>query len=78
MMCRVCRGGMTNKTITVDLRINNKLMIVEGVPAKVCDHCGERVFTPAVTKKLQNLAKIRKKPSRTRRVPVFNLDKGAA
>lgn len=78
MMCRVCRGGMTNQTITVDLRINNKLMIVEGVPAKVCDHCGERVFTPAVTKKLQNLAKIRKKPSRTRRVPVFNLDKGAA
>lgn len=78
MMCRVCRGGMTNKTITVDLRINNKLMIVEGVPAKACDHCGERVFTPAVTKKLQNLAKIRNKPSRIRRVPVFNLDKGAA
>jgi HTH-type transcriptional regulator / antitoxin MqsA len=69
---------MIEKTITVDLRINDKLLIVEGVPAKVCDTCGEKVFTPAVAKKLQNLAKRRKKPPRTRRVPVFTLEKGAA
>jgi len=69
---------MTEKTITVDLRVNGKLLIVEGVPAKVCDTCGKKVFTPAVTKKLQNLAKQRKKPPRTRRVPVFTLEKGAA
>jgi len=69
---------MTEKTITVDLRVNGKLLIVEGVPAKVCDTCGEKVFTPAVTKKLQNLAKQRKKPPRTRRVPVFTLEKGGA
>jgi HTH-type transcriptional regulator / antitoxin MqsA len=69
---------MIEKTITVDLRINDKLLIVEGVPAKVCDTCGEKIFTPDVTKKLQNLAKRRKKPPRTRRVPVFTLEKGAA
>jgi len=68
---------MTEKTITVDLRVNERLLIIEGVPAKVCGHCGEKVFTPAVTKKLQNLAKMRKKPPRTRRVPVLSLEKGA-
>ena len=69
---------MTEKTITVELRIDGKLLIVEGVPAKVCGTCGEKVFSPAVTKKLQNLAKRRKKPARTRRVPVFTLEKGIA
>ena len=69
---------MTEKTITVDLRMNEKLLIVEGVPAKVCDTCGEKVFSPAVTKKLQQLAKRRKKPARSRRVPVVSLEKGAA
>jgi len=69
---------MTEDTITVDLRVDGKLLIVEGVPAKVCRTCGEKVFSPAVTKKLQQLAKRRKKPPRTRRVPVFTLEKGAA
>src|SRR6476620_4813327 len=61
MSCRLCHGQMTEKTITVELRVNGKLLIVEGEPAKGCDTCGEKVFTPAVTKKLQNLAKQRKK-----------------
>ena len=78
MTCRVCRWSMVDKKVTVDLRINDKLLIVEGVPAKVCEHCGERVFTPAVTKKLQELAKHQKKSTRTRRIPVFTLEKGAA
>ena len=69
---------MTEETITVDLRVDGKLLIVEGVPASVCGTCGEKVFSPAVAKKLQNLAKRRKKPARTRRVPVFTLEKGAA
>jgi YgiT-type zinc finger domain-containing protein len=69
---------MAAKTVTVDLRIGDKLLVVEGVPAKVCDHCGEKVFTPTVTKKLQNLAKRRRKPPRTLKVPVFSLEKGAA
>jgi YgiT-type zinc finger domain-containing protein len=69
---------MAAKTVTVDLRIGDKLLVVEGVPAKVCDHCGEKVFTPAVTRKLQNLVKRRRKPPRTLKVPVFSLQKGAA
>jgi YgiT-type zinc finger domain-containing protein len=69
---------MTEETITVDLRVNGKLLIVEGVPAKVCSRCGEKIFSPAVTQKLQNLAKRRRKPARTRRVPVFTLERGAA
>jgi len=69
---------MEQKSITVDLRIGDKLLVVEGVPAKVCDHCGEKVFTPAITRKLQNLVKRRRKAPRTVRVPVFSLKQSAA
>ena len=53
MTCLVCHREMIEKLITVDLRIGNKLLVIEKVPATVCEHCGEKVFTPAVTKKLQ-------------------------
>ena len=41
----VCRWEMVEKKVTVDLRIGDDLLIVENVPATVCSHCGERVFT---------------------------------
>lgn len=75
MKCLVCRWEMVDRKVTVDLRIGDELLIVEEVPATVCDRCGERVFTPEVTRRLQTLAKQRKKPLRTVVVPVFSLDK---
>lgn len=75
MKCLVCHWEMMKKKVTVDLRIGDDLFIVKKVPATVCRHCGERVFTPEVTRKLQALAKQRKKPPRTLAVPVFSLDK---
>jgi len=65
---------MEDKTVTVDLRVADELFVVENVPATVCGHCGERVFTPEITRRLQSLAKQRKEPSRTLTVPVFSLE----
>ena len=66
---------MAKKKVTVDLRVGDDLFVVERVPATVCGHCGERVFTPEVARKLQAVAKQRKKPPRTMTIPVFSLDK---
>ena len=57
MRCRMCRWDMEEESITVDLRIGSKLFVVKELPAKLCNHCGEKVFTPAITRKLQNLVK---------------------
>lgn len=65
---------MEDKAVTVDLRVGDELFIVEHVPATVCVHCGERVFTPEITRRLQSLAKQRSDPSRTLTVPVFSLE----
>ncbi len=75
MKCLVCHSEMAKKKVTVDLRIGDALFVVERVPATVCSHCGERVFTPEVARKLQAVTKQRKKPPRTMTIPVFSLDK---
>ena len=75
MKCLICHSEMVRKKITVDLRIGDELLVIEQVPATVCEHCGERVFAPAVAKKLQALGKQRGKAPRTLRVPVFSMDK---
>ena len=74
MKCLVCHHEMVKKKITVDLRVGDELLVVEQVPATVCEHCGERVFAPVVAKKLQALGKQRKKAPRTLSVPVFSMD----
>lgn len=74
MKCLVCRHEMVKKKITVDLRVGDELLVVEQVPATVCEHCGERVFAPAVARKLQALGRRRSKAPRTLNVPVFSLD----
>jgi len=43
---------MEEKSIIVDLGISDKLFVIEEVSAKVCNHCGEKVFTPAIARKL--------------------------
>jgi YgiT-type zinc finger domain-containing protein len=69
---------MEEKSIAVDLRIGNKLFVVEDVAAKVCSQCGEKVFTPVDKRKLKNLIKRRRKATRTVRVPVLSLKRSAA
>jgi HTH-type transcriptional regulator/antitoxin MqsA len=78
MRCRMCQRDMEEKSITVDLRMGDKLFVVEEVPAKVCNHCGEKVFTLAIARKLQNLVKRRRKAPRTVRVPVYSLKRKTA
>ena len=74
MKCLVCHHDMTERRITLDLRLGEELVVVEGVPATVCENCGERVFTPEVTRKVQAVAKERKGAAKTMVVPVFSLE----
>jgi YgiT-type zinc finger domain-containing protein len=73
MKCLVCHHDMVERKITLDLRIGEDLVIIEEVPATVCENCGEQVFTPEVTRQVQAVAQERKARARTILVPVFSL-----
>ena len=48
-------------------------MFVEHVPAEVCEHCGEKLYSPDVTDTLLALAKQKKVvPLRVVSVPVYD------
>jgi YgiT-type zinc finger domain-containing protein len=65
---------MVERTVTLDLRVGEDLVVIEEVPATVCENCGERVFTPEVTRRVQTVARARQEAARTIVVPVFSLE----
>jgi len=55
MKCAICRNGETRPGhVTVTLERDGTTLIVRGVPAEVCENCGEEyVEDSAATKILQ-------------------------
>lgn len=77
-VCFFCKGTMEKKNVTLDLRIEGKLIVIENVPAQVCSQCGESVLIPETGEKVEKLVKesLRsKKKFRTISVPVMDLAK---
>ena len=56
--CYFCtRGILEEKRVVVDFRWGDKLTIIENVPAKVCNECGERYYAAPVVRQMEQLAK---------------------
>jgi len=53
MTCDVCGSPMTEQTVTYTSQMGNKVIVVEHVRAKVCDQCGERLYSPETVERLQ-------------------------
>lgn len=58
MKCVICKtGDLQPQSVSVSVTVNRQgaLLVVEGVPALVCDNCGERYFDDAVSARLLEL-----------------------
>ena len=57
MKCVICKGGDTQPgASTVTLERNGMTFVVKGVPARVCDNCGETYLDDTTTARLLELA----------------------
>ena len=63
--------------VTYSIELDGKWIIIEGVPAKVCAQCGERLYAPETVERLQNIACSQEKPKRTVETPVFEFTASA-
>jgi len=53
MKCTICKHGETRRgTATVTLTRNVTTVVIKGVPADVCDNCGEEYVDEATTARL--------------------------
>lgn len=71
--CDVCQGKMTWQLISYFQFFEGQFIIVENVPAWVCEQCGEVFYEPDTVEKLQQLIWSRPTPQRTISVPVLDL-----
>ena len=69
--CYFCKGKLVQQNVKVDFRWGQKLKIIENVPARVCQQCGEQHFQSGVYKAMEKLAASRKKPAARLTVDVF-------
>ena len=51
------RGTVEEKRVTVALRWGGKLVIIEHVPATVCQACGERYDATSVVRQMEQMAR---------------------
>ena len=53
MKCVVCRNGETRTgRMTVTLEREGVILVVKGVPGRICDNCGEEYLEEAETARL--------------------------
>lgn len=48
--CYFCGGEVVERIIELEFRWKGQLYILEGVPAGICQQCGEKYFTAEVSK----------------------------
>lgn len=57
MTCAICRTGQTSAGhVTGTLQRGDTTVILKGVPADVCDNCGEYYFSEDVTHRVVTAA----------------------
>ncbi len=73
MKCDVCMiGERQSQLIRYHVEVDGKLMVVERVPAMVCDRCGETSVAPLVASSVQRIVWGAGTPARSIETPVYD------
>lgn len=68
--CAFCGGEVKEQIVELDYRYKGQLYIFEAVPAGVCQQCGEKYLTAAVSGEIECRIYSKEKWNKTRKVPV--------
>ena len=71
--CPLCSGKLVSRKITYPQEYDGKVVILENVPAEVCQQCGDVLVNPDVLKKIQKNVWSGVKAKRSVNVPVYDL-----
>jgi YgiT-type zinc finger domain-containing protein len=64
-----CPGEYHEEQVVRAMRFQGRVIVVEDIPAEVCDLCGSTLFAPDVIQTLDQLVRNPKEPSDT--VPLY-------
>ena len=55
MNCFVCDGKMENKEVNYVADLGKTIIIIKGVPARVCKECGEQYFDDEIAENIEKI-----------------------
>ena len=55
MDCYMCKGEVIEKKVNYMVDLENTIIIIKGVPAKVCTDCGEQYFDDKTSENIENI-----------------------
>ena len=57
MKCVICKQGETHSGLTVvTLQRDDRTLVIKGVPAEICENCGEYYLSDEIAKRLYQQA----------------------
>ncbi|MEK7449370.1 MAG: YgiT-type zinc finger protein [Planctomycetota bacterium] len=69
--CEFCGGTVLSKKVTKYYATGKIIAVIEGIPAYVCQTCGERYYDAKVLKAINHLIKTKQHIKRRLSVPVL-------
>lgn len=73
MKCAACEHEMVERITELDLRINDKLYLVNNVKLEECRNCGERAIEPGISEQIFNMIKSNRYEVKPVDLPVVEL-----
>lgn len=77
-MTREPQETMVERLVTYSLEVQDKFIVIENVPARVCLETGEQFFSPETVETLQQVAWGKRQPKRLLQTPVYDFLKEAS
>ena len=62
---------MVEKRVTYTVEVDGRIVVVENVPARVCEETGEQFFSPQTVERIHAIIRGGQKPVRILNTPVF-------
>jgi YgiT-type zinc finger domain-containing protein len=77
MTCSIlnCPGEYQQREVVRAIRQGDRIIVVEHIPAEVCDVCGDVLFTPETIERLEALRQTTVPP--VREVPLYDFAQSA-
>ncbi len=72
--CEFCEGAVEQRVIRARFHFKGSTIYVDDVPAWVCARCGEQYFDAPVYKRLEEIAKRRRRIKKTVCFPLAKYD----
>lgn len=71
--CSVCHGKLKRTVTVYTQQYQGQFIIIENVPAWVCEPCGETYYEPQIVEAIQALIWSGAAPVRTVQTPIYDL-----